>query len=192
MPARNGRTRFAACALAALAPPLPASTIEHAEFRYADHAYHYRFTARLEARADAVRRVMTNFDALARINDDIIVSRVLATYDAQHVKRQLLMKHCLLVFCFDLDFVEQIEFRDDGDIVTTIVPGEGNFRRGETVWRIEGIEGGGTRVTSSSMQEPAFFIPPVIGPLLMKRSFLREIAETTRRLEILAREEPAP
>ncbi len=181
-----------ALACAALAPPLAASTIEQAEFRYADHAYRYRFTAHLDARADAVRRVMTNYDGLARINDDIVLSRVIARYDEHSLKRQLLMKHCLLVFCFDLDFVERVDLREDGDIVTTIVPGEGNFRRGETVWHIEALADGSTRVTTRSEQEPAFFIPPVLGPLLMKRSFLREIAETTRRIETLARDEAAP
>ncbi len=188
---RCGRIRYAAVALALLVAPLGASTIDEAEFRYADHAYRYRFTARLAAPAAAVRGVLTNYDALARINDGIVASRVLATYDAQNLRRQLRMKYCLLVFCFDLDFIEDVHFRADGDIVATVVPGAGSFRRGRTVWHFEALADGTTQITTESEQEPSFYIPPVIGPLLMKRSFLREIATTTERLERFAREESA-
>lgn len=184
------RLPFVGFLLALATPSLSASSVEHAEIRFDGSNYRYRFTAHLDAPAAAVRGVMTDYERLSRINDDIIVSRVITVYDEHSLKRQLLMKHCVLVFCFDLNFVERVELRSDGDIVTTVVPGEGNFRQGETVWHIEALPDGGTRVTTAADQEPDFFIPPVIGPFIMKRSFLKEITETTRRIEALARDEP--
>lgn len=165
-----------------------ASTIESAEIRFNGPEYHYRFVAHLDADAAAVRAVVTDFSRLARINDDIEASRILLRYDEHSFKRQLLMKHCILVFCFDINFIERVDFMSNGDISTTVIPGEGNFLRGETVWRIKALADGTTQITMEADQEPDFFIPPLIGPLLMKRSFMAEIAETTQKIEALARD----
>jgi hypothetical protein len=79
-----------------------------------------------------------------------------------------------------------VDFLPNGDIVTTVVPGEGNFRRGATVWRIEALSARTSRITMEADQEPDFFVPPVIGPFIMKRKFQREVTETTRRIEEVA------
>jgi len=189
---RDLRRRSIALVCALVTPLASAASIESADFRYADHRYHYRYVAHVLAPAAAVRRVMTDYGRLSRVNDDIIVSRVLARFDGGRVKRQMLLKHCVLVFCFDLDLIETLETQDDGTIVATIVPEEGNFRQGRTEMKIEGQPDGSTRITSTAEQAPDFFIPPLLGPLLMKRSYLREIAETARRIEALAHEEPVP
>ncbi len=167
-----------------------ASTIESADIRFMGRSYHYRFSALVDAPAAAVRDIVTDYERLSRINNDIVLSRVLVRYDDTSLKRQLLMKHCVLVFCFDIDFIERVDFLSNGDISTTIVEGEGNFRRGQTVWRIEQLSETSSRITMEADQEPGFFIPPVLGPIIMKRTFLREITETTNRIEQLARDAP--
>lgn len=172
------------CVLLAGAPG--AATLDRAEFRFEQQHYHFEYSAHLAADVDAVRRVMTDYDRLSRLNDDVIVSRVLARFGERSVKRQVLMKHCVLVFCFDIDLVEQIDVQPDGEIVAVVVPGEGSFRSGRTTMRIEADPAGGTRVTSATEQQPDFFVPPLLGPMIMKRSFVAEITETTRRVEALA------
>lgn len=176
--------------LACWAWVLQASSIESADIRFMGQSYHYRFSALVDAPAAAVRDIVTDYDRLSRINDDIVLSRVLVRYDDTALKRQLMMKQCVLVFCFDIDFIERVDFLSNGDISTTIVEGEGNFRRGQTVWRIEQLSTTSSRITMEADQEPDFFIPPVIGPLIMKRTFLREITETINRIEQLARDAP--
>lgn len=193
MPTARGPSLLSAALLCALvARSAVAADIESIDFRYADHRYRYRYVAHVLAPVAAVRRVMTDYERLSRVNDDIVVSRVLARFGDGQIKRQMLLKHCVLLFCFDLDLVEHLETRDDGTIVATIAPDEGNIHRGHTEMKIEGLPDGSTRITATAEQEPAFFIPPLLGPLLMKRSFLRETVETARRIEALAREEPAP
>lgn len=172
------------CALLAGAPG--AATLDRAEFRFEERHYHFSYSAHLAADAEAVRRVMTDYDRMSRLNDDVVVSRVIARFNERSVKRQVLLKHCVLVFCFDIDLVEQIDVQPDGEIVAVVVPGEGNFRYGRTTMRIEADPAGGTRITSATEQEPDFFVPPLIGPMIMKRSFVTEITETTRRVEALA------
>ena len=191
--AKSWRRWLACCfggGLVCVASGAFASTIESADIRFMGQSYHYRFSALVDAPAAAVRDVVTDYDRLSRINDDIVLSRVLVRYDDTALKRQLLMKQCVLVFCFDIDFIERVDFLSNGDINTTIIAGEGNFRRGQTVWRIEKLSKTSSRITMEADQEPDFFIPPVIGPLIMKRTFMREIIETTNRIEQLARDAP--
>lgn len=181
---RRGTLLAAACALGAAAG---AAEVERADLHFANGAYRYLFSATLAAEEKAVRAVVADFDRLGRLNDDIITSRVIARYSDTQLKRQLLLKHCLLVFCFNLDFVELVEILPNGDIETRIVPEESSFHRGTSVWRIAAVDSTHTRVTLEADQAPRFFIPPIIGPLVIKGSFLREVNETLQKLEAAAR-----
>lgn len=176
--------------LALAARGAAAGTTERAEIRFEGRTYSYTFTALLDGSSEAVRAVVTDYDRLGRINDDIIESRVLERYGPGHLKRVLRMKHCLLVFCFDFDFVETVE--ETGErIATTIVPQESNFEDGVAEWRIEPVGERATRITVHATQTPGFWIPPVIGPFLLKRVFIKEINETCVNIERLAQERDA-
>ncbi len=170
----------------AFPPGIPAATLEQADIRISHGAYHYRFVAHLTAPVANVRAVAGDFERLARLNDDIVTSHLIERYDAQTLKRRLLLKHCLLIFCFDLDFVEHVDLLPNGDIATRIIPEESSFHYGNTVWRIEAIDDTHTRVMVEADQKPKFWIPPVIGSLLIERSFRNEATETVRNLETYA------
>jgi len=169
-------------------PGAAAVEIERTEIWFADGAYRYLFAATLHASVEDVRAVVSDFNHLARLNDDIITSRLLEQYDSHHVKRRLLVKHCLLVFCFDLDFVERVEVLPNGDIETFIIPEESSFHHGTSVWRISALDDQRTRVSLEAHQSPKFWIPPVIGPLVIKRSFISEVNETLGKIERFANE----
>jgi hypothetical protein len=160
--------------------------LESVVFNIHDNQYHYRFSARLEAPAEEVRAVVTDIERLPRINDNITLSRVLFYYQDGSYRRQLRMTECVLVFCFNIDFVERVVLQANGDIHTTIIPGAGNFRDGETLWEIEALPDGATRIVMSATQRPDFWIPPVLGPLLLKRAFMSEVTETMTKIEQLA------
>jgi hypothetical protein len=116
-----------------------------------------------------------------------VQSEVLERYDDTRLRRRLWLNHCVLVFCFDLYFVEDIEILADGSIKATVIPAASNFRRGESLWRVEAIDASRTRVAVAAEQEPNFWIPPVIGPMLLKRAFMREVRETAVNIEREAR-----
>jgi hypothetical protein len=180
----------AACCLDA-ASGAGATAIERAELHFANGSYRYLFSASLAADAQSVRAVVSDFERLGRLNDDIVVSRVIERYSDTRLKRQLLLKQCLLVFCFDINFIELVDILPNGDIETRIVPEESSFHRGTAVWRIVAVDATHTRVTLEADQAPRFFIPPIIGPLVIKSTFLREVTETLQKLESTAGA-PAP
>ena len=161
---------------------LSAAQTERAEISFEGRTYQYLFIARMKGDIDAVHAVVTDFDRMQRINDDIVASRVLARYDNGEVKRLLKLRHCILMFCFDMDFVERVR-EAAGHITTTIVPEESTFFDGTAHWQLEALPGGYTRVSVSARQSPRFWIPPVLGPIILKRVFMREVAETCANIE---------
>ena len=51
------------------------------------------------------------------------------------------------------------------------------------MWRLEPLDETTTRISVEANQTPDFWIPPVIGPLVFKRAFVREVRETGRNIE---------
>lgn len=177
--------RAAALIALLLCPPLEAADTERAEISFQGRTYQYTFIAVLEANARDVHAVVTDFDHMKRVNDDIVESRVLYRYDNGELKRLLKLRHCILLFCFDMDFVERVH-ESPGHLITTMVPEESTFSDGTASWQIESLDEKRTRVSVSARQTPRFWIPPVLGPLILKKVFMREVAETCANIERIA------
>lgn len=176
---------------ATLATNVLASDVKQASIRFIGNTYQYEFTVEVSASEEAVRAVVTDYDNLQRINNNVVSSEILERYDERRLKRRMLVNHCLLVFCFDLLFVEDIEHFDDGKITTTVLPAESNLKRGYSIWRIASISDEVTRISVDAEQEPAFWIPPVIGPIIFRRAFMKEVRETARNIEHEANDDAA-
>ncbi len=159
-----------------------AADTERAEISFEGRTYQYTFIARLKGDSKAVHAVVTDFEHMKRINDDIVESRVLNRYENGEIKRLLKLRHCILVFCFDMDFVERVR-ESPGHITTTIVPEESTFSDGTASWQIEALDKDHTRISVSARQTPRFWIPPVLGPIILKRVFMSEVAETCANIE---------
>lgn len=160
-----------------------ACELKQAEIKFTGRTYQYYFTLELQAPIKVVRDIVTDYDNLARINDDIVQSEILERYGERKLKRRMWLNHCVLVFCFDLYFVENVEELDDGTITTTVIADESNFRRGYSKWRIDAVSDTVTRLSVEAEQEPDFWIPPIIGPILFKRAFAKEVRETGIKIE---------
>ena len=63
---------------------------------------------------------------------------------------------------------------------------ESNFLSGLASWELVKISGNKTLVRLRASQTPAFWIPPFIGPTLIKSVLFKELEETFTNLEILA------
>jgi hypothetical protein len=184
------RLERAALALLQAALVLPLVAVagddERAHIEFHGQTYSYEFSAVLAAPRDAVHTVVTDYERLERVNDSITDSRVIERHDDGSLKRLLALRECVLMFCFDITFVEDLVETADG-IRTTVIPAESTFRDGHAEWQLEAIDGTRTRMRIRATQTPDFWIPPVLGPLVLKRVFLREVRETSANIERLAR-----
>lgn len=167
-----------------------AAVTEKADLSFSGATYSYTFVAVVEGSAADVHAIATDYEHTAQLNDDVVESRVLAREGEHELTRLLRLEQCILLVCFDLIFVETVTETADR-IITTIVPGASTFTEGSAAWHIEAVDATHTRITVSAIQTPNFWIPPVLGPLVLKRVFLKEVAETCASIERLARERAA-
>ena len=79
-------------------------------------------------------------------------------------------------------FVETVE-ETAGTVTATIVPEESTFKKGFVEWRIVLVSESHTRLEVRAKQAPDFWIPPLIGPAILKRLFLQEVRDTVTNLE---------
>lgn len=178
-------------ALAVAAAPTTAGEIEQAEVSFRDGRYSVTAVLKLDAPAEAVRGVATDHDRLYRLSDTFAESKLLERYDAQHAKRRIRVHTCVLIFCFDFVMTERVEELDNGDIVTTIIPEESDFREGWSRWEIRPSGPATTILRFETHRAPDFWIPPLIGPWIVKQKVRKELLESILRIEDLAAEHHA-
>lgn len=161
--------------------------VEHADIEYRDGRYTIDLAVRLDAPPDRVLAVVRDPDRLAQISEAIVEVEILERPDPSRFLRKVHIEKCLLMFCFDKVMVEWIEDLPDGVILTTLIPERSDFAFGESRWTVREADGDATRVTLESEREPAFWIPPVIGPWMLTRTLTRETRTALERIEAMAR-----
>ena len=145
------------------------------------NSYSLSITARVEATPAQVYRSITDFSNLPAINPSIEEGSVLENEGNRRRVRSVI-KVCILVFCKRVERVQDVFLIDAHTVVAVIVPGAGDFRAGKARWSIS-TDDGATRLLFSETFEPDFWVPPVIGPWLIERKLVREVAETAMYIE---------
>ena len=146
----------------------------------------------LAAPPAAVRAALTDFAHLERLSPAILESRLLReTASGPLVFTR--SKACVGWFCRDLRKTELVEITADA-IVATALPEQSNVTSSVTRWQFA-ADGDATRVVWETAVDPAFFVPPLLGPPLVKAALKREgqtlAIGLERTAQELAREPPA-
>jgi hypothetical protein len=155
-----------------------ASSVTHADGRYG-----LAITARINAPVDAVMRAITDYSNLAAINPDIEVSELLETTPAGVSTVRTVVNVCILVFCKRVQQLQHVTYPRADTIEAVIVPGGSDFRSGFARWRLASISALTTELEFNQTFEPDFWVPPLIGPWLIRRKLVGEVAETVMYIE---------
>lgn len=150
-------------------------------------AYITSIVALLDAPAEYVYSVITDYKHIYRINSSIIETRVATGGDSGAVRVSNRLEHCFTVFCIKIDLVEDVVKIGEQHIVSTTVPELSSFKSGTAMWHVRPFTDGRARVRYSASIEPDFFIPPLIGTAIMKSSMRREIMDSLTKIECHAR-----
>jgi Polyketide cyclase / dehydrase and lipid transport len=168
-------------------PAARAAVIADADVKQNGDHYRVTFDVRVDAPLSKVRALLTDFAHLDRLSDTIIDDRVLDAGPGG-TRLRLAFRACVLVvFCRTILKTSDVRTDDRGDILFTIVPAESDFGAGSETWHFEG-DGAATQLQYRADFAPTFFVPPVIGPWLMKRRIVNELETTVVRIETLAHE----
>ncbi|MEM9172591.1 MAG: SRPBCC family protein [Pseudomonadota bacterium] len=97
---------------------------------------------------------------------------------------------CVLFFCQTIERVERLENEGLARLRAIAEPDKSDFKFSEASWEFR-EQDNGTWVRYSVTMEPGFWVPPVIGPYMMKRKLASGGEDAINRIEVLAQQSTA-
>jgi len=152
-----------------------------------DGEYETRIVAILDAPSEYVYDVITDYKHIYRINSSIVESELLPVRYEGTVRVRNRFEHCIAFFCFEVEMVEDVVEGDDGLIVAKTVPELSSFESGTAVWQVYPYENGRAWVQYQANVKPDFFIPPIIGRLIIMSKLRKEITTSFSKIECHAK-----
>ena len=172
--------------LAAVASPIAAAEAVTVEVTHEDGVYHVTIDALLDAPPDAVFAVLTDYPRWAEVNDLIKESVVLEGDDPAQQLVRTVAEGCVLGFCKRFAQVQWMRASDDWRIRADVVPHMSDLRSGWADTKLS-RSGSATLFQYEMSLEPDFWIPPLIGPMMIKRKLRKQAIETAEAVELAAR-----
>lgn len=167
-----------------------AAAVYHLSVTREGEAFHARAVAHIDAAPRAVRAVLLDFRHFTELSSTIVTARIMSRPDARSTVVYTEARGCLSVFCATLRQRQEFTETSPRRIVVVTLPGGGNVRKGAGSWVIL-PEGRGTRLEWKSTVEPAFWLPPLIGPALVRKALESQGWDFTNGIERLARSKEA-
>jgi len=169
-------------------PGAAAGEIKHADVRHSKGIYHLDLEVIIDAGIETTYAIVTDYDQLDRLSDLLINSSLVAAPEEGQKQLSLLARTCILIFCFNVRVVNELRETGTHTILTTIIPAQSDFKSGTTSWNFQENGSSRSRMHVTGQVEPAFWIPPVIGPILIKRKIIRETRKIIEQIELLAKD----
>jgi uncharacterized protein YndB with AHSA1/START domain len=141
----------------------------------------------LDAPPAAIYTVLTDFDhdRYQQISDIYKESSYLPPDSDGTPLVYTRVEGCLLLFCRSMRRVERLEVVKPRFIRATALPERSDFKYSVAEWTLT-PEGDGTRVVYRMEMEPAFWLPPFVGPWFLKRTLSHGAPTAVGRIEELA------
>lgn len=173
-----------------LALSLLASSASAAELREitVDHdkgVYTMNSVVWFDAPIDKMYEVFRRWDYSKEFSSAIVEARDVEPDDQGRPQYYSRMKGCVLFFC--KEFVRQghAEVVLNEVLRATADPGKSDFEFVDEEWTFS-EEDGGTVVVYDLKMDPKFWIPPAIGPYLIKRKLKNDGGDAIDRIEAMA------
>ena len=168
-----------------IAQPLSAGEVKHLAVQHEKGIYHLDLDALIDAEQSVIWSIVTDYDHLDRLNEIFAESDTLLQEDPIK-KRRILIKACILFFCIESRLVEDVEESDNKLILAVVDTTQSDFQSGTSHWQILPEGRNQTRILLQSQIKPAFWIPPIIGPILIKHKLHSAARQTIKNLELIA------
>jgi hypothetical protein len=165
-----------------LAVPADLRTIE---VEREDNRYRLRSEAYFAASQKDLYRVLTDYDLFEQFSSAYVETRNVEEDDRGRPRFFTRMQGCMLLFC--RSFVRQgyLVLTPHSEIEAVAEPEGGDFEYSRERWRLQ-REGDGTLLIYDFEMRPDFWVPPVIGPYVIKRTMRSGGMDAIDRIEALA------
>ena len=158
--------------------------------QHADGRYAIRMQARLEVPPAAAYAAFTHYERLPQINPAVRKVMRLGGAPAGVTRLSTEVRVCVSFYCRHFRQVQDLHpvpLRSGHGLRANVLPQHSDLRHGSARWSMLPCNGG-TCLEFSAELEPAFWVPPLIGPWLIRRAMREEAIVTAQGIERIARE----
>ncbi len=170
------------------APCAAAAEVRSLEVSRDGARYRVEMQVELHAAAAAAYAAFTVPANLPRINPAVRQVRVVRPRVDDQAQLYTEVRVCALLYCKTLHQLQDLRYAprpDGGDLHADVLPGSSDFSYGRADWQFRPA-GAAARLHFSAELEPAFWVPPLIGPWLVERSLREEAQRSSAGIERLA------
>jgi hypothetical protein len=188
-----GRFRFwSAMALACVAAQAHAAQVLGVRVTRDDGRFLIGMRIAIDASPPAVFRALQDYPAMKRYNPDLRAVRIQPTRVPGRVRLFTTIHTCVLVFCKTLhqeQIMTAVAGTDGGVLEAELLPRGGAFKAGSGRWTVRACRTAPSKTCLDAriVLVPAFWVPPVIGPWVLRRKMAEEARRTSAGLETMAR-----
>ena len=169
------------------ATPAVAQSVERLDVEHDGGVFTVAFDVLITGRAGRARAVLPDYRQWQHLSTSITESRLIGSLPDGRQRIGVSLRSCIVrIFCRTVRQVKDME-TGTGRVSfrTEMVPGEGDFASGWEVWDILDEADSRTRLKYRASLVPAFALPPLLGPWIVKRELRRELLATAANLQRL-------
>lgn len=155
-------------------------TVEQEEKRYRLTSVTY-----FNASVADLYRILTDYDLFTEISSVFVESRNLKATASGKPGYFTRMQGCILLFCKSFVRIGELTLTPHREIIALADPERSDFTYSRERWQLQ-ADGDGVLLKYEFELEPSFWVPPVIGPYVMKRALRAGGTDAVDRIEALA------
>ena len=133
------------------------------------------FDANLDGQFDQVYTLLTDYENLYQLNDDLLESVILSESNNGIFRLGFVARTCVLIFCFTKNLATDFEETSKGEFKVIDVAELSDFLFSQGTWYITPLGARQTRIRFEGVVRPSFWVPPLIGSALIRNKF-RELS----------------
>ncbi len=172
-------------ALFLVASATTAADLRSIDVSYDGTRYEFESVVWFSTGIDETYTVFSRWDYSTRFSSAVVEARD-TEIDGQS-GYYVVNRGCVLFFCKTLKREGRVERETNRVLRSYADPEKSDFRQADEVWEFSEVENG-TQVIYRLTMEPAFWVPPAIGPWMIKRKLRKDAGEAIDRIEEVARQ----
>jgi hypothetical protein len=172
-------------ALLLAGPAAAGAELREISVTFEDSRYRLRSEAWFAATQRDLYRVLTDYDLFEQFTSAFVETHNVEADDEGRPRFYTRMQGCLLMFCKSFVRYGYLLLEPRSEIVAVTEPGRSDFKYCRERWQLE-RDGEGTLMIYDFEMEPDFWVPPVVGPWVIKRSLRTGGVDAIDRIEALA------
>ena len=163
-----------------------AATLREITVDHIDGAYVMRSEVWFDVGIEKIYGLLLDWDESSKFSSVIVESRNLEPGPDGRARYYSHTRGCLWFFCKSFERYGYVEHEPFEFITATADPEKSDFEFSDERWDFR-EEGDGTVVTYAFRMKPKFFVPPLIGPAILKNKLKNGGVHAIERIEALAR-----